>query len=65
VNERKSVLAARFLAVRSAKGAYGFVMASNYKPSLQAAEVMVDGCNSFYVVREREPIEQLLRVNTC
>ncbi len=45
------------LAVRSA-GAYGFGMSSNYNSRPRAAEVMVDGEN-FYVVRERERLEDL------
>ncbi|GAB4349935.1 MAG: diaminopimelate decarboxylase [Gammaproteobacteria bacterium] len=45
------------LAVRSA-GAYGFVMSSNYNTRPRAAEVMVDGDQS-YLVRERESVEDL------
>ncbi len=45
------------LAVRSA-GAYGFVMSSNYNSRPRAAEVMVDGDQS-YLVRERESVEEL------
>jgi len=45
------------LAVRSA-GAYGFVMASNYNTRARAAEVMVDGEQS-YLVRQRETLQQL------
>jgi diaminopimelate decarboxylase len=47
------------LAVMSA-GAYGFVMASNYNTRPRPAEVMVDG-DSFYVVRERETLDDLIR----
>ena len=47
------------LAVRSA-GAYGFVMASNYNSRRRAAEIMVDG-DKCYVVRKREPLEDLWR----
>jgi len=47
------------LAVRSA-GAYGFTMSSNYNSRGRAAEVMVDGNNS-YLVRERESIESLFK----
>ena len=46
-----------YLAVRSA-GAYGFTMSSNYNSRPRAAEIMVDGNNS-YLIRERETIEQL------
>jgi diaminopimelate decarboxylase len=44
------------LAVRSA-GAYGFAMSSNYNSRNRAAEIMVDGENSF-LVRRRETFEQ-------
>lgn len=47
------------LAVCSA-GAYGFGMGSNYNSRPRSAEVMVDG-DQFYVVREREPVEELWR----
>ncbi len=47
------------LAVMSA-GAYGFVMASNYNSRPRPAEVLVDG-RDFYVVRERESLEDLIR----
>lgn len=47
------------LAVRTA-GAYGFVMASNYNTRPRAAEVMVDG-EQTYVVRARETLDDLLR----
>ena len=39
-------------------GAYGFVMSSNYNSRGRAAEVMVDGAQS-YLIRERETIESL------
>ena len=45
------------LAVQGA-GAYGFVMSSNYNSRGRAAEVIVDGDQS-YLVRERESIESL------
>ena len=41
-------------------GAYGFTMSSNYNSRPRAAEVMVKG-NSFFVVREREKVEELIR----
>lgn len=47
------------LAVMSA-GAYGFAMSSNYNSRVKAAEVLVDG-ESFYVVREREALDDLIR----
>ena len=47
------------LAVCSA-GAYGFGMGSNYNSRPRVAEVMVDG-DQFYVVRERESMEDLWR----
>ena len=47
------------LAVMSA-GAYGFTMSSNYNSRPRAAEVMVRG-DQYYVVRERERYEDLIR----
>ncbi len=46
------------LAIRGA-GAYGFTMASNYNSRPRAAEVLVDERN-FYIVRERETLEDLV-----
>jgi diaminopimelate decarboxylase len=46
------------LAIMSA-GAYGFVMSSNYNSRYRAAEVLVDG-ETFYLVRKRETIEDLI-----
>jgi diaminopimelate decarboxylase len=45
------------LVIRSA-GAYGFSMSSNYNSRPRAAEIMVDGENS-YLIRARESLEQL------
>ncbi len=45
------------LAVRSA-GAYGFTMSSNYNSRPRAAEVLVDGDQS-YLIRQRETLSQL------
>jgi len=50
------------LAVMSA-GAYGFTMSSNYNSRPKLSEVMVIG-NKFYVVRERESYEDLIRGET-
>jgi len=47
------------LAVMSA-GAYGYSMASNYNSRTRAAEVLVNG-EEFYVTRERETLEDLVR----
>ncbi|HEX9445699.1 MAG TPA: diaminopimelate decarboxylase [Candidatus Binatia bacterium] len=47
------------LAVMSA-GAYGFTMASNYNSHPRPPEVLVDG-DKFYVVRERESLDDLVR----
>lgn len=52
-----AICAGDFLAVRSA-GAYGFTMSSNYNSRPRAAEVMVDGSES-YLIREREALSQL------
>jgi len=48
-----------FLAVMSA-GAYGFSMSSNYNSRPRAAEVLVKG-NRFYLIRERESFDDLVR----
>ena len=53
-----AVLPGDVLAVLSA-GAYGMTMASNYNTRGRAAEVMVDGAQT-WVVRERETVQQLL-----
>jgi diaminopimelate decarboxylase len=50
------------LAVMSA-GAYGFTMASNYNSRPKVAEILVDG-ESFYVVRARENLADLIRGET-
>jgi diaminopimelate decarboxylase len=47
------------LAVMSA-GAYGFSMASNYNSRPLAAEVLVRG-DEFFVIRERQTVEDLIR----
>lgn len=47
------------LAIESA-GAYSMVMSSNYNTRTRAAEVMVDG-DKYYVVRQRETLDDLLR----
>jgi len=52
-----AIAAGDLLAVRSA-GAYGFTMSSNYNSRPRAAEVMVDGSES-YLVRKREALSQL------
>lgn len=48
------------LAVRST-GAYGFSMSSNYNSRLRAAEVLVDN-DKYYLIREREKYEDLIRI---
>ena len=50
------------LAVMSA-GAYGFTMASNYNSHPRSPEVLVDG-DKFYVVRQRETLDDLIRGET-
>lgn len=47
------------IAIMSA-GAYGFCMSSNYNSRRRVAEVIVDN-NRFYVIRERESFEDLVR----
>ena len=44
-------------------GAYGFVMSSNYNTRGRAAEIMVDGAQSF-VIRRRESIADLLALES-
>lgn len=51
--------AGTLLAVRSA-GAYGFAMSSNYNDRPKAAEIMVDGDQS-YLIRARQDLEDLWR----
>ena len=41
-------------------GAYGFSMSSNYNSRPRVAEVIVKG-NDYYIVRERETYEDLVR----
>jgi diaminopimelate decarboxylase len=50
------------LVVMSA-GAYGFTMASNYNSHPRPPEVLVDG-DKFYVVRQRETLDDLIRGET-
>jgi diaminopimelate decarboxylase len=50
------------LAVMSA-GAYGFTMASNYNSRPKPPEILVDG-DKYYVIRERESLEDLIRGET-
>ncbi len=52
-----AIRAGDLLAIRSA-GAYGFTMSSNYNSRPRAAEVMVDGSES-YLIRKRETLSQL------
>lgn len=47
------------LAVKHA-GAYGFTMSSNYNTRTRAAEVLIDGSES-YIIRERETFDDLIR----
>ena len=53
-------LQARDLIAVMSAGAYGFTMASNYNSRPKVAEVMVKG-GQFFVVREREGYEDLIR----
>lgn len=57
--EMEAVRSGDLLAVMSA-GAYGFSMASNYNSRGKAAEVLVDK-DKFYVIRDRENYEDLIR----
>ncbi len=40
-------------------GAYGMTMSSHYNTRLKPPEILVDGADYFYVIREREKIEKL------
>lgn len=57
--EMQPVRTGDLLAVMSA-GAYGFSMSSNYNSRPRVPEVLVDG-DDFYVIRERETHEDLVR----
>ncbi|MBF6057791.1 diaminopimelate decarboxylase [Thiomicrorhabdus heinhorstiae] len=57
-NRRMNLKAGDLLAVRSA-GAYGFTMSSNYNTRPRAAEVMVQGDQS-WLIRPRETYEDLM-----
>jgi diaminopimelate decarboxylase len=57
--EMEPVQGGDLLAVMSA-GAYGFSMSSNYNSRPRAPEVLVDGDN-FYIIRERETYDDLVR----
>jgi diaminopimelate decarboxylase len=57
--EMQTVTSGDLLALMSA-GAYGFSMSSNYNSRPRAAEVLVDG-SDYYVIRERENYEDLVR----
>lgn len=56
--ERELAIAAGDLLAIQSAGAYGFVMSSNYNSRPRAAEVLVDGKNS-YLIRRRETIAEL------
>ncbi|WP_027853550.1 diaminopimelate decarboxylase [Marinobacterium litorale] len=58
--DRELMLEAGDLLAVCSAGAYGFVMASNYNTRPRPAEVLVDD-NKFYVVRERETVNDLMR----
>lgn len=51
------------LAIRSS-GAYGFTMSSNYNSRNRAAEIMVDGSQT-YVVRRRESFADQIALESC
>ena len=56
--DRKLALAEGDLLAICSAGAYGFVMSSNYNTRGRAAEVLVDGAQSFEV-RRRESVQEL------
>lgn len=57
--DRQLALAEGDLLAMKSTGAYGFTMASNYNSRPRAAEILVDGENSF-VIRQRESIQDLI-----
>jgi len=62
--ERELALDEGDLLVVCSAGAYGFSMASNYNTRNRAAEVIVDGDNT-YLVRQRETYDDQLRLETA
>ncbi len=61
--ERELALKEGDLLAMKSSGAYGFVMSSNYNTRGRAAEIMVDGSNT-YTVRRRETIGDLLALES-
>lgn len=61
--ERELAIEAGDLLAVCGAGAYGFVMSSNYNTRGRAAEIMVDGAQSF-VIRRRESIADLLALES-
>ncbi len=61
--ERELAIEAGDLLAVCGAGAYGFVMSSNYNTRGRAAEIMVDGEQSF-VIRRRETIADLLALES-
>lgn len=61
--ERTLAIEANDLLAVCGAGAYGFVMSSNYNTRGRAAEIMVDGAQSF-VIRRRESIAELLALES-
>ncbi|MGH8530665.1 MAG: diaminopimelate decarboxylase [Nevskiales bacterium] len=58
-NRELAIREGDLLAIRGA-GAYGFAQSSQYNTRPRAAEVMVEG-DRYYLVREREKLEDLMR----
>jgi diaminopimelate decarboxylase len=61
--ERELAIEAGDLLAVCGAGAYGFVMSSNYNTRGRAAEIMVDGAQSF-IIRRRESIADLLALES-
>ena len=61
--ERELALEAGDVLAVCGAGAYGFVMSSNYNTRGRAAEIMVDGAESF-IIRRRETIADLLALES-
>ncbi len=58
--DRHLPLSPRMLLAVGEAGAYGASMSSHYNARPRAAEILVDG-NRAHLIREREPVEQLMR----
>ena len=63
--DRKLCILPNDLLVITMAGAYGFVMSSNYNSRPRAAEVLINTDNNYYLIRERETVEDLIGKERC